>query len=88
MDVGGASILHGFCMQLQKDLWGGERFSDLKSVKPLKSDFLVLFTRTLILFHRVMYYVFWFRILEVFAILLAVPKISTERNGRCLCLQI
>lgn len=26
MDVGGASILYGFCMQLQKDLWGGKVF--------------------------------------------------------------
>lgn len=77
-----------FACSCKKTYGGKKRFSDLKSVRPLKSDFLVLFTRTLILFHRVMYYVFWFRILEVFAILLAVPKISTERNGRCLCLQI
>lgn len=38
-----------FACSCKKTYGGGERFSDLKSVRPLKNYFLVLFTQTLIL---------------------------------------
>lgn len=42
MDVGGASILYGFCMQLQKDLYGGKKVFWFEVCKAFKKWFLSL----------------------------------------------